>query len=255
MEKLEANSNLNFFQEKIKILIAEDNELNMRLTKQLVNKVLPNSLLYEAYNGEEAIKRMIELAPDLILMDVQMPIMDGLQATHFIREEIKDDQIPIIAVTSCNNEGDKEKCLEAGMNGFINKPVSEGILREALMKWLSNKGKDIKVHVDFDIIHIYTLEDKEFEKVFISLLIKSINEALQDFHSHIIQKDLVAIKASAHKLRGAAATSGLNKITLITSKIEALKDFEEDIIKNLMEQLEDEAEIVDKILSNYLTEG
>ncbi len=238
---------------QITILIAEDNEINMLLTKTLVIRILPNALLYEAKNGQEAVDMLHKLPPDLILMDVQMPIMDGLVATQKIREKEENKNIPIIALTAGNIKGDKERCLEAGMNDFINKPISEQALKEVLAKWIINEDGEEKEHVNFNAIHLYTLEDKEFEKVFISLIIKSIKEALQNFQSYILQKDLVAIKAAAHKLRGFAVTSGLIKINLITSHLEGIEDIQDPAINNFLIQLETEINIVQKILTEYLT--
>lgn len=252
MERSEPKNNPLITQKRINILIAEDNEINMLLTKTLVSHIMPNALLHEAHDGEEVINKMLTLSPDLILMDIQMPNMDGLKATYYIRENEKNKNIPIIALTADNVKGDKEKCLEAGMNDYINKPVSEKTLKEVLMKWLNSREKNNKAHVDFDTIHIYTLEDKEFEKMFIPLVIKSTNEALENFRSHIIQKDLIALKAAAHKLRGAAVTSGLVEINLIASNLEAIEDIQDPIVNELIIQLENEINIVQDILNEYL---
>jgi CheY-like chemotaxis protein len=209
-------------------------------------------LLQEAHDGKEAVNKTLEFSPDLVLMNVQMPAMNGLEATRLIREKVKGKQTPVIALISRDMKGEKEKCLEAGMNDFIATPVLEKTLKEVLIKWLGKDEEEENLHVNFDIIHIYTFEDEEFEKVFISLIIKSMNEALHNFYAYIEQKDLIAIKAASHKLRGAAATSGLIKVNFITSKLEALEDIEDNTINDLMNQLEAEIKVVNEILSNYL---
>lgn len=125
-------------EKQITILIAEDNLINMFLTKTLIMRILPNALVYEANNGQEAVNMLNKLSPDLILMDVQMPTMDGLLATQTIRKKEENKNIPIIALTAGNIKGDKERCLDVGMNDFINKPVSEKALKEVLEKWIIN---------------------------------------------------------------------------------------------------------------------
>lgn len=252
IEKLAVKEDTDITKRQVEILIAEDNEINMFLSKTLVSLILPNAFLHEARDGKEAVDKMAQCEPNLVLMDVQMPNMDGLEATQIIRKNEKNKNIPIIALTASNSVGDKEKCLEAGMNDFLTKPIVEKTLKEMLIKWLSRVKSEEKVHVDFNTIHLYALEDKEFEKIFISLIIKSINESSQNLHAQIAKKDLAAIKTSAHKLRGTATTSGLIEITLITSKLEAQDAIEDNTINNLINQLDDEIEIVQEILSTYL---
>ena len=86
-----------------------------------------------AKDGFEAVEMYKQYCPDLILMDIKMPRMNGLEATHIIRSYSKD--IPIIALTAYAFEADKELALEAGCNDFVTKPISDKILRRALEKW------------------------------------------------------------------------------------------------------------------------
>ena len=103
------------------ILVAEDNPSNLEvLTDYLESK---GYHLANALNGREAIQKTLELKPDLILMDIQMPEMDGLQAIRRIRQEASPASIPIIALTALAMPGDRERCLEAGANGYLVKPV------------------------------------------------------------------------------------------------------------------------------------
>jgi CheY-like chemotaxis protein len=103
------------------ILVAEDNPSNLEvLTDYLESK---GYHLANALNGREAIQKTLELKPDLILMDIQMPEMDGLQAIRRIRQEASLGSIPIIALTALAMPGDRERCLEAGANGYLVKPV------------------------------------------------------------------------------------------------------------------------------------
>ena len=106
------------------ILIAEDNEFNMLLIKAIVSKTIPTAKIIEAKNGKEALMLWSIKQPELILMDMQMPEMSGIEATIKIREQEQDNQhTPIIALTAGALKEEKEKCLNAGMDDFLTKPI------------------------------------------------------------------------------------------------------------------------------------
>lgn len=118
-----------------KILIVEDNRINMMLARTLLKKLLPKVIIFEAENGILGVEKFKEQQPDLILLDVQMPIMNGYEAAQEIRKE--NAMIPIIALTAGTIQGEKEKCLEAGMNDYISKPIDKDLFDQSLIKWLS----------------------------------------------------------------------------------------------------------------------
>ena len=120
-----------------KIMIVEDNKINMLLSKTLVLQILPNATIFEAENGKLALEKVTEIQPDLILMDIQMPEMNGYQATTEIREIAEFDQIPIIAITAGIILGEREKCLDAGMNDYLSKPILKEELAKILKKWIT----------------------------------------------------------------------------------------------------------------------
>ncbi|MCZ4317491.1 response regulator [Aequorivita viscosa] len=130
-EEIAAPTRLN-----LKILIAEDNEVNMHLTKLFLQNLIPDAYIVEATNGEEAVEKYIQECPDLVLMDVQMPSMNGLEATRKIRESEVHVEAPIIALTAGSLPGEKEKCIQAGMNDFLTKPLLKRTLGNMLSKWL-----------------------------------------------------------------------------------------------------------------------
>ncbi len=120
------------------VLLVEDNPVNQIVAKKMLEKA---GLSFEvANNGEEAIERL-KMAHDfnLVLMDCQMPVMDGYAATQALREmeeENNSKRLPVIAMTANAMEGDKEKCLEVGMDDYVSKPVNQAALKETLAKWL-----------------------------------------------------------------------------------------------------------------------
>jgi len=111
------------------ILVVEDQEDNRQILRDLLGSA--GYELTEAENGEEAVAAVAKQRPDLILMDIQLPIMDGYEATRRIRTNPDLKSVPIIAVTSYALVGDEDKALEAGCNGYVTKPHSP---RELLAK-------------------------------------------------------------------------------------------------------------------------
>jgi len=103
------------------ILIVEDEPRNMKLLRDLLQRFGYETI--EAFDGEQGVKLSVEKMPNLILMDIMMPKMDGLEATRIIKANTKTKHIPIIALTSYAMKGDREKAIEAGCDGYIAKPI------------------------------------------------------------------------------------------------------------------------------------
>ena len=129
----------------LRILIAEDVEMNMILIKALINKIINNVEIYEAKNGMEAVNIFKKQAVDLVLMDVQMPELDGLEATKAIKkiEEKRKTRTPVIALTAAAYTDDKDKCLTAGMVGFLTKPINIKELTNVLEKYTKNEKREM----------------------------------------------------------------------------------------------------------------
>jgi len=143
-QKLPAN-----FAEKypLEILVAEDNVINQKVILHILNKLGYKPGLAE--NGSLAVEEARQKKYDIILMDMQMPEMDGLQATHFIRGNLEWQPI-IIALTANTMQGDQEECLSAGMNDYISKPVKLEELTNKLEKWSLAKMESLSfVSVDY----------------------------------------------------------------------------------------------------------
>nr|WP_315252652.1 PAS domain S-box protein [uncultured Flavobacterium sp.] len=124
-----------------KILIAEDNKINMLLAKTLVKKIVANCTIIEAVNGYDAVALSEIEFPDLILMDIQMPVQNGYDATIAIRKSKTIMHTPVIALTAGVLNGEKEKCISHGMSDYITKPIVHDDLENVLHKWLKNTRK------------------------------------------------------------------------------------------------------------------
>jgi CheY-like chemotaxis protein len=116
------------------ILVVEDNELNMKLVRSLLQ--LENYQIIEADNAEKGIQLAHDHHPDLILMDIQLPGMDGLKATELISNDENLKDIPIVALTSYAMEGDREKALAAGCVGYITKPIETRGFSETIVEYI-----------------------------------------------------------------------------------------------------------------------
>ncbi len=125
-----------------KILIVEDNEFNLELISDILK--IRGYQIISTDNGEDAIRLAKETHPDLILMDIQLPAMDGYEATRRIKSDPEFKTIPIIAVTSFAMKGDKEKVVEAGCDGYIVKPIDIKRLPELVKEHLQKNKENRK---------------------------------------------------------------------------------------------------------------
>lgn len=122
--------------ESYKVLVVDDNELNILLIKKIIGEVLPNAVIIEAVNGKEAVDYYIQYQPDIIFMDIQMPGMNGYEATVEIRKIEKNKRIPIIALTAATQNKEKEASLQMGMDDFVTKPFINAAIIAIINKWL-----------------------------------------------------------------------------------------------------------------------
>ncbi len=136
-----------------KILIAEDNKVNTKVLLLLLAQYKFACDTVET--GREAVEAAKRTHYNLILMDVHMPKMDGLEATQIIRQQEKatGGHVPIIAVTALSSEDDKQKCLNAGMDDHISKPIDRDILYVKVNHWLNKSVESRSTNTDFDLTH------------------------------------------------------------------------------------------------------
>jgi CheY-like chemotaxis protein len=118
-----------------KILIAEDNAVNRELLRELLE--MQDHIVIEAVNGEEALRMVEESKPDILLLDLGMPVLDGYGTVRKIRENPKFAGLPVLAVTAYAMQGDKERILSCGFDGYLSKPISPILLFQELEHLLS----------------------------------------------------------------------------------------------------------------------
>jgi signal transduction histidine kinase/CheY-like chemotaxis protein len=202
------------------VLIVEDNELNRFLAVTILKKW--NANIHIAENGEEAVKAVSSLDIDIVLMDIQMPVMDGVAAAIAIRSELKSN-VPIIALTANALESEKEKCWQAGMNEYITKPYNPEVLREKIIFLTENKSKSENhnsEHISLDNLSTLMNGSKEqmirMTKVFLDQIEKHFNELKLALN----ENDLIQITAITHKLKSSFQLFGLNKTGVLLERIE-----------------------------------
>jgi PAS domain S-box-containing protein len=201
-----------------KILLAEDNFINQKVCLRILHEAGFTS--DAVTNGLEAIDAVKKNIYSLVLMDVQMPECDGFTATAEIRKLggsfIK---LPIIAITAHALLGDKEKCLEAGMNDYISKPIVSENLIKMIDEWVKIntniervplKSPSPRVNEIFDFTHLdkISMENVEFQKDLISTFIEDLDKRFDKLQTHLESKNQVKLINEAHTIKGAALSVG-----------------------------------------------
>jgi PAS domain S-box-containing protein len=215
-----------------KILLAEDNQTNQQLISHIFK--IWGSEIDIASNGKIAVEKISENDYDLVLMDVQMPIMDGNLATRYIRENLGDkSEIPIIALTAHATLGEEQRCLEVGMDDYLSKPFEREKLLEKIHVNLINKKyrKKIKKEIldveNFSSVLIdmrYLSEVAEGDATFISDMIQrfllEIPEYIEDIKIATIRKNKKNLGITLHKLKSIFGLLGLGGGLAILTKLE-----------------------------------
>jgi two-component system, cell cycle response regulator DivK len=120
------------------VLIAEDNPVNRELLRELLET--RGYSVTEACDGQEALQRIAESEPDILLLDLDMPVLDGFATIRRIRENPVHASLPVLAVTAYAMQGDREKVLSSGFNGYLSKPIQSRLLFEELDRLLGNQA-------------------------------------------------------------------------------------------------------------------
>jgi CheY-like chemotaxis protein len=218
---------------KTRILVAEDNPTNQKVALAILDK-----LGYRAdavANGQEALKALETVPYDLVLMDVQMPEMDGFEATQRIRDiksKVRNHKIPIIAMTAHALKGDREKCLEAGMDDYVSKPVNpqelvevvekcfDGVSREGPVKATvpNSNEKDI---FDKSILLGVLSGDEELLKTILQGFFEDTPNQINALKEAQKSGDASQIARQAHPLKSASGSVGATVMQELALQIEA----------------------------------
>ena len=235
-KKLIENSNIKSHKFEGNILIAEDNPNNQKLIEILLSKLGMNSTIVS--NGLEAVEEYKKTKYDLILMDINMPIMDGIRAMKEIKSLEKDYySVPIIALTANSIAGDKERYLEEGMDDYLSKPLEFEKLKEILKRYLNNSFYEElrEQKVDFAKISQRLNIPSELSQILLSNFKNEINNELDELKKLINLFDKEFILKKIYNLKNSSLTLGLNmavdvldnmQFNLIDNKDELIKEFD-----------------------------
>ena len=194
--------------QKIKVLIAEDNQMNQQLVKHLMKSWSIDHLIVN--NGAEAVDAVKSQGFSIVLMDIQMPEMDGYTATSIIRNELRMD-VPIIAMTAHAMVGEKEKCLQLGMNDYVSKPIKETVLYNIIARHAQHASDPVHLfhHISLGYLEELSGNDKEFQKEILEQFLVQVPEELDLLHQHIDQNNLDGVRRVAHSLKSTVGYAGL----------------------------------------------
>jgi signal transduction histidine kinase/CheY-like chemotaxis protein len=223
---------------KLRVLLAEDNAVNQRLVVKLMEK--QGHTLVAVNNGVEALDALERGTFDVVLMDVQMPEMGGFEATACIREREKStgQHVPVIAMTAHALKGDRERCLEAGMDAYVSKPIQAALLFETIDTMVPNPslvaGVPEKLPEDeatpaasvqaFDHESALALLDGDTElfSELVGLFTGESVELLNQIHDSIVRQDAKLLERSAHSLKGSTAAFSAETARAVAQRLEGM---------------------------------
>ena len=249
-----------------RILVVEDNLINQKVLASQLEK-LGYACDVES-NGQEALNALKRREYGLILMDCQMPVMDGLEATRRIRmaEGGTGKRIPIVAITAHAIEGDKEACINAGMDDYLTKPTKQKPLADIVARWIgaesfglgenNETSSDDSSTTEQELIRARLEElaetcgeDVTFECI--ELFIEDIAETIEDLSKAVENSDYTQIDREAHKLKGGAANMGAVRLPEICEKLMfAAREKADDEIKQLASEVYEQQEALAPIYAD-----
>lgn len=253
---------------KLKILVAEDSLINQKVALHQLR-----SIGYEAdvaANGQEVLDLLDRINYDLILMDCQMPILDGYETTAAIRQLNSTKQkITIIAMTANALKEDRDRCLDCGMDDYLSKPIRKEMLAAKLTEWeerliasnsilsdftevpknsnsdlnpdinIENKTMSIPL-IDLEYLETLTGGDQAFKTELLQTFFEAIPEYFAALQKAIEDNDAYAIERGAHLIKGTSGSMGISSIQAIASELEEMgRDKNIDSVSKLFEQMQD----------------
>ncbi|MBT4519670.1 MAG: response regulator, partial [Halieaceae bacterium] len=221
-----------------KVLLVDDNEINQEVANELLEQA--GLVVTIASNGKEAVEKVNQSKFDCILMDIQMPVMDGYEATRLIRKDKRFDLLPILAMTANAMKGDREKCLDAGMCDHIAKPINPEELFSALARWIPGQERQTPllsqeatqppsnesvlpklpgIDVTSGLMRVNDNENL-FRKLLISFYQNNKNTQ-QEIVDALEAEDIMLAERLVHTVKGVSATIGADELAKVSQPLES----------------------------------
>jgi len=243
------------------ILLAEDNAINQMVTLAELQEL--GLTAHVVGDGNEALKALSRHNYALVLMDCQMPELDGFAATREVRrrETGTGRHVPIIAMTASTMQGDRERCLAAGMDDYIGKPVELNELREALQRWLparplaEGKGEAGDKEKTIDLAYLESRFTSEQVLAILRTYITSAEADIQALKTAVQSQDPDAVAFHAHSLKGSSATLTADKIADLSRSLEeAASSLDWRSAASILEQIEQSFALLESYIRDKLPE-
>ncbi|MGY6545262.1 MAG: histidine kinase N-terminal 7TM domain-containing protein [Cyclobacteriaceae bacterium] len=246
LENKEKSNSQPVQKEKVKILLVDDNPVNMLLAKTIVKNIVPSCITLEANNGLQAVERFKEASPHMIFMDIQMPEMSGYEATIEIRKlENGQSRVPIVALTAGTVKGEMDRCLEAGMDDYLSKPVVVADIQKKIEKFLQIEDPKDEDAPILSKLEEFRNSDPEFFKELVMVSKENLGKLKHDLN--LIwnsTKDQKSIKQTCHAIKGVALNLNLNKLSGLVIKVEEYEKLSSTDLDNLISEIHQELDVV-----------
>lgn len=237
---------------KLKVLLVDDNIINQKVAVYELKKW--KIRVETANNAQQAFEKLRDDYFNLVLMDISMPGMDGLEATRYIRSNFDGPvkTVPIIAMTASALVGEKEKCFAAGMNDYISKPFDPVILFKKIVQWTNTDIKEMPADetltvlkkqqklVNLSVIREQAAGDPDYVKDVIRVYLESVPGYLNDFKQSIDRQQWPEVSRQSHKLKGTVAYFGMDELKEVLANIEIMTkgDFNQEDLKTMNQKVE-----------------
>ena len=237
-----------------KILLVEDNEMNRVVAETIL--IQYGAAISQAVNGVEAVDAIRHKKYDIVLMDIQMPVMDGMEATRTIRKDLHSN-IPIIALTANAVKGEMEKCIQAGMNDYLSKPFEEEDLIRLIAKWLGREthfgpAKTTTATTtslyDLGKLKQMTRGDEKFIVKMLQVFINETINGVTNLEKAFEEKDIKQVKFLAHRMKSSLRNLNILSAADIAEKIENA-EWTEPEYPALENQIHVFKKIIDEVIS------
>lgn len=249
--------------EGTRVLLAEDNPTSRMVTEALLKKL--SCRVDVAVDGEEVLQKTAANDYDLVLMDCYMPSMDGFEATRAIRRSAKSRRLPVVALTASVTDDDRARCLDAGMNDAIGKPVKTPALVKALEKWAPANGNAPRRRVstlpptdalDLDMVRrLVSLdgEDDDFIRDVMGSYVEQLGECVMDLSTALTAGNMDAVRMTAHSMKGASKQIGATRVGELLGEIE--NESNVSALRKRIEQLDTEVPRVEAAVQALLRQS